>query len=175
MAFKCESQVKSAFRRGLVKAQDKPEYGPFSPCSGREASDISDYGTFMALSILIVDDSEIFRQGLRTMIERQEGWRTCGEAADGLEAIQKTHQLKPDLIVMDLSMPRMAGIEASCEIRKRFPKVPILLLTLFVTRQLIADARNVGIRATVSKTRMDRLLDGIHAILRGEDFYPAAD
>lgn len=136
-----------------------------------EASDPGDYGLSVAVRILIVDDSEIFREGLRTMIEAQESWEVCGEAVDGLDAIQKTRQLRPDLIVMDLSMPRMAGIEATREIRKEFPRVPILLLTLYLTRQLAQDARDVGIRATVSKAKMDRLLDGIHAMLRDEDFH----
>jgi DNA-binding NarL/FixJ family response regulator len=138
-------------------------------CSQYEAKDASDYLTLMGIRILIVDDSKIFRQGLRTIIEAQRGWEVCGEAADGVEAIEKTRQLIPDLIVMDFSMPRMAGIEAASEIRKEFPKVPVLLLTLHLTRQLIEVAKGVGIRATVSKTKMDRLLDIIRATPRGDN------
>jgi len=74
------------------------------------------------------------------------------------------------LIIMDLSMPRMSGIEAAVEILKEFPKVPILLLTLHLTRQLSEEARNVGIRATLSKTATHHLVDGIEATLRGEEF-----
>jgi DNA-binding NarL/FixJ family response regulator len=120
----------------------------------------------MPVRILIADDSEIFRKGLRAMIEGEPGWEVCGEAVDGVQAIQKTRQLTPDLIVMDLAMPQMSGLDATREILKEFPKIPIVLLTLYLTRQLNEDARNIGIRATVSKTTMDRLPDGIHAALR---------
>jgi NarL family two-component system response regulator LiaR len=119
----------------------------------------------MGVRILIVDDSEVFRGGLRTMVEAQTDWEVCGEAADGVQAIQKTRQLAPDLIIIDLVMPRMSGIDAAIEILKEFPGVPIVLLTLYLTSQLIEQAGNIGIRATVSKTTMDCLTDAIHAAL----------
>lgn len=124
----------------------------------------------MAIRILVVDDSTIFRDGLRLLIESRVNWEVCGEAVDGLEGVQKNRLLKPHLIIMDLSMPRMSGIEAAVEILKEFPKVPILLLTLYLTRQLAEEARNVGIRATLSKTATHQLADGIDATLRGEEF-----
>jgi DNA-binding NarL/FixJ family response regulator len=127
----------------------------------------------MAVRILIVDDSEIFREGLRTLIEAEDHWKITGEAADGLEAIQKARQLRPDLVIMDLSMPRMAGMQAACEILKEFPTVPILLLTLHFTGQLAEEAREAGIRATVSKTDMRHLEDLIQDLLRGESFAAA--
>jgi DNA-binding NarL/FixJ family response regulator len=120
----------------------------------------------MAVRIMIVDDSEIFRSGLRRMLEAQPDWEVCGEAADGLEAVQRTRQLVPDVIVMDLAMPRISGIDATHEILREFPKIPIVLLTLYLSRQLIDEASHAGIRATVSKTTMDQLLDGIHGALR---------
>ena len=127
----------------------------------------------MTVRILIADDSEIFRRGLRTMIEGEPGWEVCGEAGDGVQAIQKTRQLTPDLIVMDFAMPGMSGIDATREILKELPQTPIVLLTLYLSQQLVAEARNAGIRATVSKTTMDRLPHGIHAALRGEQWYPS--
>ncbi|MGH9730364.1 MAG: response regulator [Candidatus Acidiferrales bacterium] len=119
----------------------------------------------MAIRILIVDDSAIFRQDLRETLEAEVNWEVCGEAVDGFEAILKNRLLGPQLIVMDLSMPRMTGIEAAFEILRDFPEVPILLLTLYSTPQLAEHARNIGIRATLSKTAMHRLVGDIQALL----------
>jgi DNA-binding NarL/FixJ family response regulator len=88
--------------------------------------------TLVAIRILIVDDSAIFREGLRAMLEAHTDWEVCGEAMDGVEGVQKNRLLKPHLIIMDLSMPQMSGIDAAIEILKEFPKVPILLLTLYL-------------------------------------------
>lgn len=127
----------------------------------------------MGVRILIVDDSALFRQGVCGVIKANLDWGVCGEAADGLEGIQKNRELVPHLIIMDLAMPRMNGIEAAIQILKEFPDVPILLLTLYISHQLVEDARNVGIRATLSKTAMHDLPDAIHAVLRGKDFNAA--
>ncbi len=118
------------------------------------------------IRILIVDDSAIFREGLRAMLEAHTDWEVCGEAMNGVEGVQKNRLLKPHLIIMDLSMPQMSGIEAAAEILKEFPKVPILLLTLYLTPQLTQEARKVGIRATLSKTATNHLVGGIDAVLR---------
>ena len=126
----------------------------------------------MAIRILIVDDSAVFRQGLRTMLEPRVDWEICGEAADGLEGIEQNRLLIPNLILMDLSMPRMTGLESAAAILKEFPKVPIVLLTLYVTKQLAQAARNAGIRATISKTRMHDLAGGIDEALYGERLAP---
>ena len=124
----------------------------------------------MPIRILIVDDSALFRQGVRDALQRNPDWEVCGEAADGLQALELNRNLTPDLIIMDFSMSGMTGLEVSSEILREFPKLPILLLTLYLTRQLEEQARNAGVRGTLSKTEMDRLRDGIEALLRGERF-----
>jgi DNA-binding NarL/FixJ family response regulator len=124
----------------------------------------------MAVRILIVDDSALFRHGVRVMLETNLAWEVCGEAVDGLDGIEKNRLLTPNLIIMDLTMPGMSGIDAASEILKESPNVPILLLALDVPRQLLEDAQKVGIRATVSKIAMHDLTDGIRALLRGECF-----
>ena len=127
----------------------------------------------MAIRILIVDDSALFRQGVRDALETNPGWEICGEAANGLQAIERSRSLIPDLLIMDFSMPGVTGLEAASEILKEFPKLPILLLTLYLTRQLAEQASNAGIRGTLSKTAMDHLSEGMEALLRGEHFsYP---
>lgn len=123
----------------------------------------------MSLRILIVDDSAVFREGLRTMLDDHIDWEVCGEAENGVEAIRKNHLLLPQLIVMDLSMPCMTGLEAARGIFKESPNTPILLLTLYLTHQLAEEARDVGIRATLSKTHMHHLTSEIEEILRAED------
>lgn len=124
----------------------------------------------MSTRILIVDDSALFRQGLREALERNSDWEVCGEAVDGLQAVQQNRSLTPHLVIMDFSMPGMSGLEASTEILKEFRNLPILLLTLYLTRQLAEEARNRGVLGTLSKTAMHRLSDGIEALLRGEYF-----
>ena len=126
----------------------------------------------MAMKILIVDDSLVFRQSLRNMLESRVDWEVCGEAADGQEGVEKNRSLIPNLILMDFSMPRMTGLESAAEILKEYPKVPIVLLTLYVTKQLEQEARNIGIRATVSKTRMHELTESINLALQGEQLAP---
>lgn len=128
----------------------------------------------MAIRILVADDSAVFRGGLRTMLEDHIDWQVCGEAEDGIEAVKKNRLLAPQLVVMDFSMPYMSGIEAAYEILKEFPKVPILLLTLYLTHHVAEKARDLGIRATLSKTDMQHLVGEIEAILQADGLTSAA-
>jgi DNA-binding NarL/FixJ family response regulator len=126
----------------------------------------------MVIRILIVDNSAVFRESLRELLAAHADWEVCGEAVDGLEGIQMNRLLKPDLIIMDLSMPHMSGIEATTEILKDFPKVPILLLTLYLTPEITLEARKAGIRATLSKAAANHLVGSIDAVLRAKEFEP---
>jgi two-component system, NarL family, response regulator len=94
----------------------------------------------MSVRILVVDDNAAIRDRLRVLLEEHADWEICGEAADGIEAIEKYQQLRPDLLVVDVSMPRMNGFDASLEILKLSPKMLILLYTSYLTAQLIEDA-----------------------------------
>ena len=104
------------------------------------------------------------------MLENHIDWEVCGEATDGIEAIEKYRQLRPDLLVVDVSMPRMNGLDASLELLKIFPKILILLCTSYLTPQLTEYAHDVGIRGTVSKDTMHLVVVGLEALLRGEHF-----
>jgi DNA-binding NarL/FixJ family response regulator len=124
----------------------------------------------MGIRILVVDDNAVIREGLHLLLNRHAGWEVCGEAANGVEAIEKHRSLRPDLMVIDVSMPVMNGIDASLEILKHFPNILILLYTSYLTKQLAEVAHSAGIRATVSKDTMDLVTLGLEALLRGEEF-----
>jgi DNA-binding NarL/FixJ family response regulator len=104
--------------------------------------------------ILIVDDSPVIRKRLRELLEQQTGWEVCGEAANGREGIEKAQELKPDVIVLDLSMPVMNGIEAARELTRLLPSVPLLMCTDFETAHLRRKALSAGVRTVVSKSEL---------------------
>jgi CheY-like chemotaxis protein len=116
-----------------------------------------------AKRILIVDDNEYFLPVLRSCLETQ-GYQVCGAAADGVAAIERTKELKPDLIVMDMAMPRLNGMEAAAILKSLMPKIPIVLLTIHDEEVKATTTPAFGIKAVVSKA------DGISALtacLRG--------
>jgi DNA-binding NarL/FixJ family response regulator len=115
--------------------------------------------------ILIVDDSALIRRMIRETLEQQEGWEVCGEAADGREAIEKAQQLKPDLVVLDLSMPVMNGLEAARELKRLVPSLPLVMFTNFTSPQLSKEALSAGVSAVVSKDKIEGLIHGIQALL----------
>jgi DNA-binding NarL/FixJ family response regulator len=115
---------------------------------------------------LIVDDSPIIRKLLRETFELQEGWEICGEAADGREGVEKAQQLKPDLIVLDLSMPVMNGLDAARELTRLLPWVPVLMYTSFETAHLKREALSAGARTIVSKSEsLEALVSSIQGLL----------
>lgn len=121
--------------------------------------------------VLIAGDSSPFRCGLRTLLGLNSDWQVCGEAVDGAEAVKKAHDLAPDLVLMDFSMRQMDGIQAAREIAQVGIDVPILLLSLNLSPQIMALARNAGLRGALSKSEMSKLPYAIRAIQRGETFF----
>lgn len=115
--------------------------------------------------ILIVDDNAAFRGSLRATLEEHPNWQVF-EAVDGAESVKQAHFVAPHLIIMDMSMPYMTGIQAACEILKENPKIPIVLLTLHFTDNLAEDAHRYGIRAALSKTDMQHLVPAVESLLR---------
>lgn len=112
----------------------------------------------MSKSVLIADDSPFVRGFLRTYLESEAGLRVCGEAHDGLDAINKALELEPDLVVMDLSMPQMNGLEAARKLKERRPDLPIVLFTSHSNAVCNADAAEAGINAVVSKSESPHVL-----------------
>ena len=118
----------------------------------------------MTCRILIADDHAQLRKTLRQTLEAHPGWQVCGEATTGLEAVEKAAQLKPDVIILDLSMPVMGGLEAAPRILSIAPEIPILLFTSHFHGMLAAEAQKAGIRRVLSKDGTE-LLDTIEAVL----------
>ena len=120
--------------------------------------------------ILVADDSDVMRHGMRLLLRQHEGWEVCGEAVDGQEAVVKAHQLAPDVVVLDFAMPVMNGIEAARQIRKERPNTAIVLCSMYLDSQLATVARDVGITSVLSKSNIGQVVKGVEAGLRGESF-----
>ncbi len=102
--------------------------------------------------VLIVDDHEIFRRGLRALLEPSVEWQICGEAVDGLDAMEQCKSLDPDIVIMDVSMPRLNGLEATRLIRKENPKSQIVIITQHDSPQIRTAAKDAGAQAFVTKS-----------------------
>ena len=102
--------------------------------------------------LLIVDDHEIFRRGLRALLEPSSEWQICGEAVDGLDAVEQYKSLKPDIVVLDVSMPRLNGLEAARLIRRENPESKIVIITQHDSPQIRSAALEAGARAFVTKS-----------------------
>ena len=120
----------------------------------------------MPKCILLVDDNPAIRMALRKFLEINSEFKVCGEASDGLDAIQKAGELRPDLIILDLSMPRMGGLEAARVLKERMPAVPLILFTMHAAATNPAEMAEAGIDAVISKTEgLQTLIDRVHALL----------
>jgi CheY-like chemotaxis protein len=104
------------------------------------------------MKILIADDKLHIRRVLRRLIEGHEDWDVCAEAEDGAQAVNRPKQFKPDLIILDLAMPEMNGIEAAGRISKALPGVPILMFTLYASPLIEREAEKVGVQRVISKS-----------------------
>jgi DNA-binding NarL/FixJ family response regulator len=110
----------------------------------------------MPLRILIADDHDLMRRGVKTLIESHAGWEVCGEARTGREAVALTLEIVPDIAILDIGMPDMDGLEAARRIRKESAKTEILILSGHYSDQLIREIVNAGIRGYILKSDSDR-------------------
>ena len=118
--------------------------------------------------ILVIDDGDSVRDVIRIFLEHA-GFQVCGEAADGVQAIEMAKKLKPDLIVLDLAMPRMNGAEAASILTQTMPSVPIVLLTLYQNVLGPSLASELGVKAVIDKTDgMAKLVKCVHSLLKIE-------
>lgn len=106
------------------------------------------------LRILIADDHAGIRRSLRSLVLSQIEWNVCGEAADGVQAVERAKELRPDVILMDVSMPRMNGIEAASQIRRELPGTEILIVTQYNTPEMARLAEQAGAQGYISKSEI---------------------
>jgi len=127
----------------------------------------------MRIKILLVDDHPIFRQGLRSLIDTSDTAMVIGEAGDGAEAVRLAGELQPDLVIMDLTMPVMNGIDATREITRAYPGIRVLTLSMESNRFFVVEALKAGSTGYVLKdTAFAELLEAITTVAAGETYLP---
>ncbi len=121
-----------------------------------------------------MDDHEVMRMGIRNLLEAVPNWSVCAEASNGIEAIEKALQFLPDIIIMDITMPGMNGMEAAGEIAKSRADIPVILFSLHLSEDLASHFDRGGIRGAVSKSEAARdLVEAVRKVLGGGTFFPA--
>jgi DNA-binding NarL/FixJ family response regulator len=127
------------------------------------------------LRILIADDHGIVRSGLKLLLDRQSDLEVVAEAEDGVDALEKALSVRPDLAILDVSMPRMTGLQATHEIRKQAPEVQVLILSMHEDERYLFEALRAGAAGYVLKRAADKdLLEAVRAAARGEPFLTAS-
>jgi DNA-binding NarL/FixJ family response regulator len=125
----------------------------------------------MTLRILVVDDHPVVRQGLKALLREQVGWEVIAEAGDGLEAVDKADRLRPDVILLDVSMPGMTGLDACRLIRESTPECEILIVTQHDSPQMMREALGCGARGYVVKSNVSRdLVSAVEAVSQHRNF-----
>ena len=129
----------------------------------------------MSLRILVVDDHAVVRRGVRSLLESHEGWEVCGEATTGREAVEQSRTLRPDVVVMDLSLPELNGLDATRQILKDGPGVEVLVLTMHHSEELARDVLRAGARGYIMKSDADEnLIAAVDTLRQHKPFLTAA-
>jgi DNA-binding NarL/FixJ family response regulator len=124
--------------------------------------------------LLVADDHEIVRKGLRSLLEAQPGWQVTAEASDGREAVEKAREIRPDVTVLDISMPSLNGLEAARQMIKNDARAKILILTMHESDPLIREVLDAGARGYVLKSDASRdLVTAVNAVRSNKTFFTA--
>jgi DNA-binding NarL/FixJ family response regulator len=122
--------------------------------------------------ILVVDDNPAVRHYLRALLEQQTTWQVCDEARTGGEAIQRVRKNPPDMILLDFQMPDLNGLDVARQISDLFPEIPILMVTIHLSRQLADEARRAGIRGACAKSDVGSIVEAVDALLHQGTYFP---
>lgn len=126
----------------------------------------------MSMRILVADDHDVVRRGLKSILQPHPGWEVCGEAHNGRQAVAQAEKLKPDVVVMDISMPDMNGLEAARRIRKSLPKTEVVILSVHYTDTLVREIVDAGAKGYILKSDADRdLVIAVEAVLNHRSFF----
>jgi DNA-binding NarL/FixJ family response regulator len=121
---------------------------------------------------MVADDHEVVRRGLCSLLQSQPDWEICGEANDGREAVEKAQELKPDIVVLDIGMPNLSGLEATRQILKATPQTKVLILTLHDSDQVVTEVLSAGARGFLLKSDAARdLVVAVDALKRGKTYF----
>jgi DNA-binding NarL/FixJ family response regulator len=127
------------------------------------------------LRILIADDHELVRRGVRTLLEAEPGWKVVAEASDGQEAFEKAEETKPEIVVLDIGMPRLSGLETARRLKRTFPQIKVLMLTVHDSEHLAVEVLNAGARGYVTKSDTARdLVIAIEALRKDKTFFTSS-
>lgn len=126
----------------------------------------------MALRILVADDHDVMRIGIRELLETHEGWEICGEARDGKDAVAKAEQLTPDVVILDVNMPELNGLEVARRIRKKFAETEVLMISFDYSDYLIREIVAAGARGFVVKADSERdLIAAVEALANHKSYF----
>jgi DNA-binding NarL/FixJ family response regulator len=124
------------------------------------------------LRILLADDHDLTRAGLRYLLEKQDGWSVCGEASDGCTAVKLAEKIKPDVVILDMSMPALNGVAATHQILKKLPRTKILIYTMHETEAVIVDALEAGASGIVLKSDAGQnMVSAVESVTKGRRFF----
>jgi DNA-binding NarL/FixJ family response regulator len=122
--------------------------------------------------VMLVDDHMVVRRGVRALIESVWGWEVCAEASDGHEALKIAAEVQPNIIVLDVSMPKVGGIDATMQLRKLLPGVEVLILTMHESDQLVGQALRAGARGYLLKSESEeKLMEALEALSRHQPYF----
>jgi two-component system, NarL family, invasion response regulator UvrY len=130
-------------------------------------------GGVLLIRILIVDDNSTVRQYLRAILEQQTDWQVCGEARTGEEALRGVEVSAPHIVLLDFRLPDLNGLDVAREIGREHAEIPILMVTVYLSAQLAAEAKAAGVRGVCAKSDIGSIVEAVEALLKNGTYFPA--